>query len=317
MDGQRQFEGHVAPYGIRDITRAASEIVRHQRTHVDIVAIVVFAVLRAIHAVRHSCPLGIVARALQTAGHTAGGIAATDITHTASETYGISRHHTILMRTQVIEHHTVTRLVALVEIECSEIYPRRTAHLLIHAELGSHTLMPHSVVGIVDAAWHRLIAHIDSISASLGDIWLIGYLTHVAALLHRLGHPGGSGLEGVLVIHIDARMIGESCRVGLFPLLCALDLHIDAHKGSAGIVVDDHLVFLPIALAGREHHRAGLLEHRYQIRRDDGLRKQILAGGEERRTLPFPHAVLDMEIDTVTRPYRQMAVLQSAGDLVG
>ena len=99
--------------------------------------------------------------------------------------------------------------------------------------------------------------------------------------------------------------------------MTALCLDIDSHRGSACVVVHNDLVFLPVTFTGCEHHGSCLFEHGDQIRDDDGLCEQVLAGGEERRSLPFPHAVLDMEITSVTGPYREMAVLESTGNLIG
>ena len=74
---------------------------------------------------------------------------------------------------------------------------------------------------------------------------------------------------------------------------------------------------LPVTLTGREDGGTGILEHRDEVRHDDGLREQILRGTEEEGTLPLPPAFLHIIITAMALPYADMPVEESACDEVG
>ena len=44
VDGQRQFYGHLTADGVGHITGTSRQMVRHQRTDVDVVTVVILAV---------------------------------------------------------------------------------------------------------------------------------------------------------------------------------------------------------------------------------------------------------------------------------
>ena len=96
--------------------------------------------------------------------------------------------------------------------------------------------------------------------------------------------------------------------------MAALGLHIAALWC---VVIYNHLVSLPIALTGCEHNGTRPFEHRDEVGGDDGLCKEVLTGTEEGRALPFPGAVLDVEITAVTGPHAEMTVLQAMFYLEG
>ena len=94
----------------------------------------------------------------------------------------------------------------------------------------------------------------------------------------------------------------------------ALCLLIDTPVTSWGVVIDNHLMALPVSFAGRKHDGTGSFQHRNEIRHYDSLGEQILTRSEEWGALPFPDAVVDVEIDAVTSPYTKVTVLQTVGD---
>ena len=83
------------------------------------------------------------------------------------------------------------------------------------------------------------------------------------------------------------------------------------------VVVDNHLMALPVALTWGKHHGTGIFEHRYQIGDDNCLCEQILVRAEKRRTLPFPVLFVDRIITSMTGPQREMTPVESALDGVG
>ena len=94
MHGQRQFERHLKPVGVRHIARAAAKPVGHERTGVYVVCIVVGAVTGAVNGIWHARPLGIIPCAFQAARQAAHLAATPDVAHAAAETDGIGRNDT-------------------------------------------------------------------------------------------------------------------------------------------------------------------------------------------------------------------------------
>ena len=204
----------------------------------------------------------IIAGTFQTTGQSAGGKASADITHTAAESDGISRHNTFLVAL-IAQNHTVAGAVAFVKVERTKVNPRRTAHLLIHTELSRYALMPHRVVSIVHTSRNGLVADVYCIAACLGDVGLIGYLTLIVAVFDSLCLSGCTSLEGILIIHIDTGMKGKAHRIRPLPAMRAVGLLIDSQIGAGCIVVYDYLVPLPVSFPRGEYHRSGILQHRY------------------------------------------------------
>ena len=97
MNSQRQLNGHPATSSVWQIAGTATQQVRHIRTGIDIVAIVVLTFFAAVYLVWHSCPLGIITRTFQTTGHSAQLAASLDIAHSASEPHCISSHNARLV----------------------------------------------------------------------------------------------------------------------------------------------------------------------------------------------------------------------------
>ena len=66
-------------------------------------------------------------------------------------------------------------------------------------------------------------------------------------MFRSLCEAGGTCLEGILVILIVALMEGEAGLLGRLPLVALSVLGIATARG---VVVDDYLVHLPVALTG-------------------------------------------------------------------
>ena len=174
--------------------------------------------------------------------------------------------------------------------------------------------MPYSISGIVGTAFYGLIAYIDSISPSLGDIRLVAYRALVVMVLGGLDDSCRSCLEGVLVVDIVPLMESESGKWGELPVLVDGMFCISC---GYGVVVYDHLILLPVALTGSKHHSSCLFQHRDEIRHNDSLGKEILAGTEEGHSLPGPFVLGGVIIHAVTCPDREVPVAQAVADRVG
>ena len=97
----------------------------------------------------------------------------------------------------------------------------------------------------------------------------------------------------------------------------ALRLLIDSSVAAGCVVIDYHLMALPVAFTWGEDDGASPFQHRNQIGYDNCLGKQVLTGTEEWGALPFPNAVVNVEIGAVTGPYAEVTVLESVGDGIG
>ena len=82
------------------------------------------------------------------------------------------------------------------------------------------------------------------------------------------------------------------------------------------VVVDNHLMALPVALAGCEDDSSGAFEHGDEVGDDDGLCEQVLVGGEECGPLPAPASCRSVIVSSVTGPYGEMPSRQSLCDFV-
>ena len=108
-------------------------------------------------------------------------------------------------------------------------------------------------------------------------------------------------------------MIGETHGVGSFPEMCTTDLMVAQWR----VVVDNHLMALPVALARGEHDGASALEHRNKIGYHDGLSEEVLSGAKEFWALPTPFTFADVVVSSVTGPEAEVAVLQAVSNLIG
>ena len=177
-----------------------------------------------------------------------------------------------------------------------------------------HALVPYSITGIVSTAFDCLIAYINSIFPSFGDVGLITYRALVIMMFCSLDDTCCSRLKGILIIDIVSLMESESGKWGLLPVLV-----IGMFCISCGyrVIVYYHLILLPVAFTRGEHHSSCFLQHRDEIRHYYCLSKEILAGTKQRNSLPSPFVLGNIVIYTMTRPYREVPVIQTTADRVG
>ena len=101
VNSERQFYWHVQSCGVRLVDRTSCQMVCHIASHVDVVAIIILTVLSAVHLVRHSCPLCIVACSLKATWQSACSSSAVYVSHTASESHSVGSYHSVVVLTQV------------------------------------------------------------------------------------------------------------------------------------------------------------------------------------------------------------------------
>ena len=178
--------------------------------------------------------------------------------------------------------------------------------------------MPYRVVGIVDAAFYRLITHVDSITTRFRDGGIPGNRTFQTGIVDGARLPGRASHKGILFFLIAAFVEGKTRDIGGMPVEDTFTLFIARTVGGLfGVVVDNGLMILPVTFTGGEHDGACFLQHRDEVGGDDGLCEQILTGAEEGRTLPAPHMIFQIIIAPVAGPDREVTVLQTTRNLIG
>ena len=213
--------------------------------------------------------------------------------------------------------HTVVLVAAFVKIEGTQIDPCAATHLLVDAETCLLPLMTDDILGIVHALLYRLVAHIDCISARLGDVGRIGYDAYLRLALRGFHLSGCTLDEGIFVVGVDAVMEAEPRLLRVLPLTAArAHLFIFGSQRRA-VVVDDYLIGLPVALSGSKHVGARILEHWYEIGHHDGGSKQVFGRSKETGSLPAPPPLLLVVETAMAGIDREMTVAQTAADVKG
>ena len=221
--GQREFDGHFPSCAVRQVNRASCQQVGHAGTGVDVVAVVVLSVFRAVNGVGHTSPLGIVACALEASWQQTHLSVARDVSHSSANAHAVGRDGAVAIA-EVVEHDTVTVVAALVELKRAEVNPCGAAHLLVDAELGRDALVPHRVMGIVDTALNGLVAHIDGIAACLWDVGIPGDGALGVGVVDGACLSGRTRLEGVLFLLVAALVEGKAGLAGGIPVVDAFGL---------------------------------------------------------------------------------------------
>ena len=247
MHGEHQFDGHALAATVGHEYGTTGEPVAETGAGVEVVVVVVGVVETVVNGVGSTAPLGGIAGAFQTAGQTAGPAAPRDVAHAAAESHGIGGHHAMGLAV-VAHYHHVVAAAALVELEGAEIHPGAAAHALVDLEHGLAALVPHRVLGIVNRLGKGLVTHVHGVAARLGDVGLIDYLAQALAR-RALCHAGSAGAEGVLAIVVVAAVPGKAARGTVAPGVLAVAFGV-AQAAVGVVVIHNHLVALPVALAG-------------------------------------------------------------------
>ena len=143
--------------------------------------------------------------------------------------------------------------------------------------------MTYYILHVRHAVGQSLIAHIHSITACLLDLRLIGS-PRLMSLAHGTNLAHGALKKGVLAVTIHSIAHGKAFFLSCLPLLTAVVFNIS----TTAIVVYQHFVLLPVALAWSINHSSGTLKHRNEIRHNDGLSEKVFGSTEQIRALPTP-----------------------------
>ena len=118
--------------------------------------------------------------------------------------------------------------------------------------------MPYGIVGIVHTLRQCLITDVHRIASFLRQIGLIGHQTIVLFLLRSLCLPSTSCPEGVFPIVIVSKMLGKAVLGSGTPV--AASVYLDIGRARIGhVVINNHLVTLPVSFSGREDDGTGIL----------------------------------------------------------
>ena len=143
--------------------------------------------------------------------------------------------------------------------------------------------MTYYILHVRHAIGQSLIAHIHSITACLRDLRLIGS-PRFMTLAHGTNLTHGALKERVLAVTIHSIAHGKTFFLGSLPLLTAVVFYIS----TTVVVVYQHFVLLPVALAWSINHSSGTLKHRNEIRHNDGLSEKIFGSAKQIWALPTP-----------------------------
>ena len=141
------------------------------------------------------------------------------------------------------------------------------------------TLVPDSIVGVVDAALYRLVADIDGVASCLGYRGLVAHHAVFRFAGCRLGPSGGAGLKRILTVLVVAVVHCESWDARVLPRL-AKTCFVVANQVVVIVVVDNHLMALPVTFTRRKDNSSGPFKHRNEIGDDNSLGKQVLIGAK-------------------------------------
>ena len=313
MQGQGQFERYFQSGFVGIVYGTATQVVGHERAGVDVVVVVIGSVALAVDRVRHACPLCPVAGSFQVAGQAAGAVSAHNVAHTTAETDRVGTDHAFLFAFVAQYDHAVV-IGAFVKFEGAQVDPCTASYLLVDFEFGDSTVVEDQVFGIGYAFRKGLVADIYGVAAFFGDIrnpFGKGFF-RFGLCRDKTGGPVG---ERIVSVPIDQVFLGESRLVRRLPLVfLVVDFQIFASR-SAGVVVDDDFLPLPVPFAGCEHYGAGILQHRNQVGYYDGLGKEVFGGSEQARSLPDPLLLVVLVITAVALPDGQVTVLKSSCNL--
>ena len=121
--------------------------------------------------------------------------------------------------------------------------------------------MPHRIRSIVNAVRPSLVTDVDGILALFGEAWLVGNYAVLLLAPRGLRHTRRSGLKRILPVHITPAVAGKALGAGVCPFIFGVNLYV-ARATHGVVVVDNHLVLLPIALTWGKHRGTGIFEHR-------------------------------------------------------
>ena len=272
--------------------------------------------------VGHSGPLFPVHCPFQIGGQAGGfpegavlALPAGDLSHSSTYLDRIGAHHAALFQAAAGGSAVIQHYVGIgPQVEFPQEDPGAPAHLLVHRELALASAMEYAVVGGAAAVGQGLVGNVHAVPAILLQA---GFPAHAGIPL--AGHagylPGGAHSEGVVVLHINFFLVGETL-AGILPqaffLVEAVASHGKAGAAEVGVVVADNLQRTGVPFARGENVGARPLKHRDQEGDDIALGVEVFGGGPVRRTLPAPDSGSVVEEAPVALPEGYMAAVKAS-----
>ena len=146
--------------------------------------------------------------------------------------------------------------------------------------------MYHYVMGVLHTFPHRLIGHIDCVTAAFHYLWSVN--SKGCALLFLRFHLTGSTvckrhitvIHTIMVWNLESR-VGKILPFAILYIVghCTRNDH-SVHRHLRSVIINDRLMLLPIALAWCKDIGASAFEHRDEIRHNKSLGEHILVGTE-------------------------------------
>ena len=243
----------------------------------------------------------IVPRTFERTRISANGTTALYVSHTSTEPYGICGHNSSLTAL-VGQGHTVVYTGAFVKFKSPKVHPCASAHLLVYGKDSLLSFVVNSILCIINAIVHGLIAHIYCVAAFLLEKWLPNG-SCLVGLACCGDSPGGTHSEGVLSVAHYSSLPSKSPFTGCCPRLAIAMLGVERLAiRQTSVVVYDNLFRLPVALAWSEDIGTGILKHRYEEWHHYGLCEKVFGCAEEVWSLPFPEPFFLVVVSSMACP---------------
>ena len=307
VERQRQVERNAQSGRVTQPLGAPHEGIDPQCARHEVVLVVVAVALGRIDRLVEAGPLQPVARPLAEAGHAArlGAVETTrtgqrigrragDVAVAAADFHGIGRDDASGAPRTVRKHDGL--LLTRIEKEAPEVDPRPAPHRLVDGKAALAAQVADRIEGVVDAPRRRVVAHVEGILPAFGDV----DPPHGAAL--------GPGRDAP---HVARRALQEGVLARQVDLLAVCKAHIASRPSGVavllavalgGVVVGQHLVALPVPLAGQQDARPRIFEHGDQEGQHVALRIEVLARLPEAGPLPAPAPLALVEVAAVALP---------------
>ena len=313
MNRHVEFDGYIQSAVSPQVVAATRYVVYCEGTGVHVVLAIIVS-STGIHAVRHSIPLCRVTCGLEATWQVAADgqshrrVTTNHITHTAAKTHSISRDYAFVVA-QVGQGDVVVICFALGEMECPQINPGASTHLLIDAELALDASVLDGIDSVRYAARHGLVGDIDGIIVLDEHFRNPKHLACHTLVLCRLYHAISSFFEGILAILVAFLVVSEA-HATVLPMEVR-----DAFLVSAAvpdvIVIDYDFLLLPVSLSWSEDDGSGILQHWDEVGHYEGLREHIFCRTEKPWTLPYPFLLVEVEVLAVTVTNAEVSALQA------
>ena len=315
MEGQREVYGDAPAFHAGIHPGTAGDFLHPFSAAGEVLGVVVVPVVEGIHL--YAVPLHLVQGAFHIRGHAGQAAAARHLAHAAAKAHRIGRYYPAAAAPAAQTHIT---LLSLVEGEGAQVHPGAAAHGLVHVQEAFSAQVMDGITGVRSAAGKGFIGDINGVVSFFRDVGppddlCVGAVSGGGPGLARGAHP-----EGILIHLVLGAEVGKTVS-GIFPMPFFLVIPFAAQQAGPGVfkgrvVVADHFIGLRIPFPRRNHHCAGILQHRQQEGDHKALGIKVFHRAVGGRPLPFPAVRLGFPVAAVALPQGDMAALEALGPVV-